>query len=72
MVEALPAHWFYSGSPAIAIKNWRNLPQILEELLTNPELMEEKHRQSWQWWQQKCSEVTVSNYMIDNVIQSIS
>jgi hypothetical protein len=72
IVEALPAHWFYSGSPAIAIKNWRNLPQILEELLTNPELMEEKHRQSWQWWQQKCSEVTVSNYMIDNVIQSIS
>jgi hypothetical protein len=67
IVEALPSHWFYEGSPAIEIENWRNLPDIVEELLTNPSLMAKKHQQCLQWWQDKCSELTVSDYMVENL-----
>jgi hypothetical protein len=67
IIEALPSHWFYEGSPAIKIKNWRNLPRILEQLLTDRHLMEQKCQQSWQWWQEKCSELAASNYIVENL-----
>jgi hypothetical protein len=67
IVESLPSHWFYQGSPAIEIENWRHLPRILKELLSDRALMEQKCQQSLQWWQDKCSEITVSNYIVENL-----
>lgn len=71
ITEALPSHWFYNGSPAIEIKNWHNLSETLEKLLTNPALIETKHQEALGWWQNKCSEIAVASHIVDK-LESIS
>lgn len=61
--ETLPSRWFYDGSPAIKINDWSELEIILPRLLENKALMQEKHKESLNWWETKCSEVTVGDYM---------
>ena len=34
--EPMPPFWFYKGSPAIEVTDWRTLPSILERLLARP------------------------------------
>ncbi|WP_427159658.1 glycosyltransferase family 1 protein [Aliinostoc sp. HNIBRCY26] len=63
ITEALPPRWFYDGSPAIQIKDWRHLDKILENLLSDPKYMEEMHQKSLNWWQTKCSEAVVGEYI---------
>jgi hypothetical protein len=67
ITEALPSHWFYNESPAIEIKNWDNLAKTLERILTNPNLVREKHQQALWWWQNKCSETAVAQYIADKL-----
>jgi hypothetical protein len=63
VTEALPPRWFYDGSPAIQIKDWRDLEVVLENLLQNQEYMEEMHQKSLHWWKTKCSEAVVGEYI---------
>jgi hypothetical protein len=62
--ESLPSRWFYDGSPAIIIEDWRNLEQVLAELLNHPELMLQKHLESLRWWEEKCSPQAAAKYIV--------
>lgn len=70
IIEPLPSRWFYDGSPAIKVKNWNDLTENLEKLLTNKDLMKAKHEEALWWWQNKCSEIVVGNYIIDKLNES--
>lgn len=63
VTEALPSRWYLDGSPAIVIEDWRDLETIMEKLIDNPQLMQEIHQESLNWWQKKCSENVVGDYM---------
>lgn len=63
VTEALPSRWYLDGSPAIQINDWRELSALMEKLLDNQELMHEIHQESLKWWQSKCSETVVGDYM---------
>jgi hypothetical protein len=63
VTEVLPPWWFYEGSPAIQVKNWQELGGILETLLVNPQLRQEKHQEALDWWQSKCSEIAVGTHI---------
>jgi hypothetical protein len=63
ITETLPKHWFYEGSPAIHIKDWSQLDDVLIELISSKETMLEKHKASLNWWDSKCSEAAVGDYM---------
>ncbi len=65
--EALPPHWFYDDSLGIKVKNWNSLPTVLKELLSNPDLMESKHQRALWWWDQKCSEAAVGQYIVSQL-----
>ena len=67
LTEALPSRWFYDGSPAIQITDWRELETTLEKLLQNKQLMEEIHQQSLNWWEIKCSEAVVGKYIAEKL-----
>lgn len=67
IAEALPSRWFYDGSPAIRVKDWSELGEVLEKLLSNQSLLQEKHQESLSWWQTKCSEAAVGTYIADKI-----
>lgn len=67
LTEALPSRWFYDGSPAIKIKNWQYLEQILEELLDNKELMYKKHQETLMWWRNKCSPEATGQFIVEKL-----
>jgi hypothetical protein len=67
ITEALPSRWFYNESPAIQIEDWSELGEIVEKLLANKHLMQEKHKESLKWWETKCSEAVVGAYMAEKL-----
>ncbi|ARV57343.1 exostosin family protein [Nostocales cyanobacterium HT-58-2] len=67
VTELLPSRWFYEEAPAIQIKNWRELGEVLENLLENKHLLQEKHQESLKWWETKCSEAVVGQYMAERL-----
>jgi Exostosin family len=67
IIEALPAHWFYDGFNGVKIKNWNNLTETLEDLLNNPDLLESIHQKALWWWQNKCSESAVGQYIVNEL-----
>jgi hypothetical protein len=64
VTEPLPDRWYLKGVPTIKIKNWQQLPKVLKELLDNQDLMQEMHHKSLAFWQDKCSETVVVDYII--------
>lgn len=67
ITESLPDSWFYQDSPVIRLSTWSELESKIIELIQNPELLKSKHEASLQWWQEKCSEVAVGNYIAKRI-----
>ena len=68
VTEALPSRWFYDDSPAIQITDWSELAEILDKLFNDQYLMKKKHQQALHWWNTKCSEVAVAEYITQKLI----
>ncbi|HYW19881.1 MAG TPA: glycosyltransferase family 1 protein [Nodularia sp. (in: cyanobacteria)] len=71
VTEALPSRWYLDGAPVIQIKDWQDLERILRNLLNNKQLMQELHHKSLNWWQHKCSEASVGNYIMEKLTRDI-
>ena len=62
--EPLPDVWFYEGHPGITIKDWRDLPQLLDRLLSDPELLERKSQEGVKFYNERCAENIVADRMV--------
>lgn len=62
--EPLPEAWFYLGNPAITIRDWKRLPEILDSLLTDPQLLQKLSKKTRAFWLKKCSEKAVADKVI--------
>jgi Glycosyl transferases group 1 len=62
--EPLPDLWFYEGHPGITITDWRDLPQLLDRLLSDPELLERKSQQGVKFYNERCAENVVADRMV--------
>jgi hypothetical protein len=62
--EPLPDLWFYRGHPGITIKDWRHLPQVLDRLLSDPELLERKSQEGIKFYYDRCAENVVADRMV--------
>lgn len=71
VTEALPSRWYLDGAPVIQVKDWRDWEKVLKQLLNNPQLMEEMHQKSLNWWMNKCSETVVATYVVEQLNGSI-
>lgn len=53
--ERLPDRGFYSGSPAVFIRRWADLPAVLDCLLADPVALQARHEAVVAWWEERCS-----------------
>lgn len=67
IAETLPSRWFYDGSPAIQIEDWNKLEEIVENLSKDSYLMKKLHKESLDWWKNKCSETAVGSYIAEKL-----
>ena len=51
IADRLPRHAFYEGSPIIQIEDWRDLPNLLHELLGDPARLRSLHERGLRYWQ---------------------
>ncbi len=63
IAEEQPDHWFAESSPAFIIKDWDQLPDLLDELLSNPLRLEALQKASLQYWDNTLAPASVANYM---------
>jgi Glycosyl transferases group 1 len=63
--EPLPDRWFYEGHPGIIIKNWRDLPRLLDRLLEDPDLLERKSREGLRFYNERCTQEVVAKRMVE-------
>jgi Glycosyl transferases group 1 len=62
--EPLPKLWFYEGHPGITISDWRHLPQLLDRLLSDPELLERKSQEGIKFYNDHCAQNVVADRMV--------
>jgi len=67
ITESLPSSWFYRGSPAIQVRNWREMKAVLNAVLDDRQLLERKHQAVLSWWKDKCSETAVGEYIAEKI-----
>ena len=63
VTEPLPPFWFYEGSPAVTVRDWSALPDVLERLLADPHELERRHAASLSWWDERLSPRAVGRYI---------
>jgi hypothetical protein len=63
ITEPLPPFWFYDGSPAVVVRDWRRLPAVLDRLLGDPDELERRRSASLRWWDERLSPRAVGRYM---------
>lgn len=67
VTETLPQRWYLDSAPIIQVQDWDEIESILESLLSNPELMQELHQESLNWWEKKSSDVVVGQYVAEKL-----
>jgi hypothetical protein len=65
--EPLPLRWYYEDCPAVILRKWFELPDILRSLLNHPAKLKELSRRGLQWWESKVSERAVANFIAQRV-----
>lgn len=60
IAEEQPDHWFAIGSPAIIVKDWNSLPDIMDKLLKDPAKLAQLQQASLDYWDSTLSPAAVS------------
>ena len=63
IAEEQPDHWFAANSPAFILKDWRRLPDLLDELLEDPQRMSALQQKSLDYWDSTLAPAAVSQHM---------
>ena len=71
ITEALPDVWFYRDSPAIEVTDWSELAPTIEQLISDPALMQQKHKAALNWWETVCSEKALGAYIAKALMNSL-
>jgi hypothetical protein len=71
VVEGLPSRWFYDGAPAIHVTDWSDLTDLVPQLLQHPDTLREKHQAVLEWWETRCSERAVGEFMAEKIQEAL-
>ena len=63
VTEPLPDFWFYSGSPAIVVRDWRELPKVLDQILDAPAEQQRLQHLGLRWWRERLSPAAIGRYI---------
>jgi glycosyltransferase involved in cell wall biosynthesis len=56
VADKLPLHPYWAGHPVIEIEDWRDLPALLEWLLSDPAALRARSEASLRFWRERLSE----------------
>ena len=65
--EAFPKAWYYDDAPIIRLKNWADIKTVVPTLLNDTDRLNDLHKQVLQWWEEKCSEKPLANYIAQSI-----
>jgi hypothetical protein len=65
----LPPSPFYKDSPIIQLKDWTELHPLLSGLLADPEKLRTLHQTTVDWWERKCCETAIADFMTDLLLK---
>ncbi|WP_263353004.1 hypothetical protein [Acidicapsa acidisoli] len=68
--EHLTDEWFYDGAPVLRIKDWSDLPRVVEPYLYDNASLEEARLRSLGWWRDKCGEKAVGRVMAEYLVKA--
>lgn len=63
IAEEQPDHWFAKTSPAIIVRDWNNLPDLLDKLLEDPKQLADHQQASLDYWDKTLSPPSVAQYL---------
>lgn len=64
VVDALPRHpWFYDGAPAVRLRSWDALEDVVVPLLSDASRLERLHQDSLAWWSTRAAEDALGQYV---------
>lgn len=64
ITERLPAREFYTGAPGVIVRDWSELPTVLEPLLSDPDRLARTHEAVLEWWAERCSPAAVGRRLL--------
>jgi hypothetical protein len=65
--EPMPDLWYYQGNPAVIVKSWNRLDQVLDSILNFPDRMMKLHNDSIAWWRNRACEKAVADYVVNSI-----
>jgi hypothetical protein len=60
IADKLPRHPFYEDSPILQIEDWRDLPDLIDELARDPARMQDLHERGVRHWRDVVSEAALA------------
>lgn len=64
ITETLPDRWYLDGAPLLRLHDWRELPDLLRDLLADPAAMDDLHRRSLAWWRDVISPEAIARRVL--------
>jgi len=63
IAEEQPNHWFAESSPAVIVRDWNKLPDLLDELLADPQKLAQHQQASLDYWDKTLAPASISKYI---------
>jgi len=70
ITEPLPPRWYFQDCPAVSIRKWSQLPDVLRDLLHDPSTLQQLSMRSRQWWNSTVCEAAVAAYIAKQIVSS--
>jgi hypothetical protein len=65
--EPLPPRWYLQGCPAVIIRRWSELPDVISDLLNDSARLKELSVKGRQWWESTVSEKAIAEFIAQRV-----
>jgi len=63
VADGLPPRWYYDGAPIVLVEDWRELGDVLSDLVRDEARLTALHEASLRWWEERCSEAALGRFL---------
>ena len=68
--DRVPRHWFFEDCPFIQLDDWSELGPCVNDLLADPERLEDLHKRALDWWQRRCAPQALAGVMAERLARA--
>ncbi len=63
ITKKMPDTYYYRDAPFVILDHWSELETTLEELLSNPEVLNRLQNRTDEWYKQVCCEEAIAGFI---------